>query len=483
MTELLAFGAVGAVITGYLQARRSGPKTATSQKSDDDASLSRFGLGYAIRHLFPTNFEYVHLNHGSYGVTPWPVMKAARKIMEGIEAFPDDFMRRNALRRFREASNVIGNFVHAPKDSVVFVENATAAVNVVLNSLRLKAGDAILINNHTYNACKNAAYWTAEKCGAEVLTQQIDLPQAGPAQILAEFAAYLDAHPNIRFALIDHISSPTAIVMPVKEMCAAARSRGVRIMVDGAHAPGMMDISMGDIGADWYTGNLHKWCFCLKGTAFLYTAPERQAETQSLIISHFWKLGYTERFFMQGTNDQSRYLSAPVALDFMKNQLGGVQAMRDHNRRLALAAAALLRKAWGTEGSYLVPQQPVDLTAPFLIPVELPLDWKVWTRVKPSTAAGAAAAAETDATRLSDADAEAALWADDGFNERIATAIFKGYRVQPQTFAWKVNGKVKVRKRSGSWRVVTVAGRDAASTATAITVIAAADVIGSYCCA
>jgi isopenicillin-N epimerase len=443
----LTFAAAAAALTGLVsvrdRARRASASAARASMAPlDSAALSLTSdfprLGAAIRALFPTDFSYTHLNHGSYGVAPKEVMQAARAVMDGIEAFPDDFMRRTALPRFRAAAEEVARFVGGEAGSVVFVENATAGVNAVLNSLRLKAGDAILINTHTYNACKNAAYWVAERCGAEVLTQPFPLPVSDPNALVADFEAYLDAHPNVRFALIDHITSPTAIVMPVERLCAACRARGVRVMVDGAHSPGQLSLDLASMGCDWYTGNLHKWCFALKGTALLYTAPARQAETQSLIISHFWRRSYAERFFMQGTNDQSRYLTARDGLAFIDAKIGGLDAMREYNTRLVSLGADILCAAWGTRR-----MNPPGQCAPFLCPLECPIDWRVWVRrALPD-------GTEADARGLPLAEAEAALFADEGFNERVANAIFFGYRIQGVIFPWRVvvgeEGRTEVR--------------------------------------
>lgn len=423
-----------------------------------DNTLEQYNLGYKVRSLFPTNFQYIQLNHGSYGVAPKGIMRIARSIMEGIECFPDDFMRRNALRRFTEAANEINELLHlnGEPNSIVFVENATAGVNAVMNSLPLQPGDAILINNHTYNACKNAAYRVTERMGATVIVQQLDLPGclvqngkdsiASQAAIVQGFREQLEKYPQIKFALIDHITSPTAIVMPVKEMCKIAREKGVRIMVDGAHAPGQLPLDMQAIDCDWYTGNLHKWVFALKGTAILYTRPERQTETQSLIISHFWKKSYTERFFMQGTNDQSRYLSSPRGIDFITNYLGGIENMRNYNTTLVNYGAYILGQAWGTER--LIAEGPC--AAPFLATIECPINWRKWVRRTVNSTTTDIngqilnVKKEVDASDLSETEAEAALQADEGLNERIANAIFFGYQIQSVFYPWQVDGKIRL---------------------------------------
>ena len=435
------------------------PKTYSTETLElTDYTLEKYNLGYKVRGLFPLNFHYTQLNHGSYGVAPKLIMRNARSIMQQIESFPDDFMRRNALRRFNETANEVNELLHlnGEPNSIVFVENATAGVNAVMNSLNLQAGDAILINNHTYNACKNAAYRVTERVGAKVIVQQLDLPgtlvdngkdyQNCYKKIIENFKQQLENNPNIKFAFFDHITSPTAIVMPVAEMCKIARDKGVRIMVDGAHAPGQLPLDMQAIGCDWYTGNLHKWVFALKGTAILYTRPERQAETQSLIISHFWKKSYVERFFMQGTNDQSRYLSSPSGINFITNYLGGIDNMRQYNTNLVNYGAWILGHLWGTER--LICEGPC--AAPFLATIECPINWRKWVRRIVTTTSTdingqtVTVSKEMDASDLSETEAEAVLAADEGLNERIANAIFNGYQIQSVFYPWRVANKIRL---------------------------------------
>lgn len=123
-----------------------------------------------------------------------------------------------------------------------------------------------------------------ERSGAELVNLRLPLPLGCESDLVAKLEAALDAAPHVRFALLDHITSPTNLVLPVRELAAVCRRRGVLVMIDGAHAPGQLPLTLSELGVDWYAGNLHKWCYCPKGVAVLYTAAERQAETQSLVI-------------------------------------------------------------------------------------------------------------------------------------------------------------------------------------------------------
>lgn len=421
--ETVAGVAAAAALAALLSRRRA-------QKEKGPKPLNP-AFGTAIRSLFPTDQSFTHLNHGSYGVAPKEVMAHAHEIMDGIEAFPDDFFRRTALPRFRAASEKVAEFLKAEPGSLVFVDNATTGVNTVLRSFPLSSTDAILINDNTYNAVKNAVYDRAANTGAKVVSYTVTLPvpTEGERALVDQFARVLDAHPNITLAIIDHITSPTGIVMPVAAMVKEAKRRGVRILIDGAHAPGQLALDLTAIGADWYTGNLHKWCYTLKGVAVLVVGKDVQDMTQGPVISHFWRKSLHERFYMQGTNDQSRYLSAPFALQWVQDRLGGWQQVRDYNSTLARTAADMLCARWGT-GVLL----PASLSAPFLICIEYPLDWKVWVRTSEGR----------NCAGWSDEQAEAALAKDEGYNERVATALFHGWRLQSQAFTWKVGGKVRL---------------------------------------
>lgn len=423
--ELAAAAFTIAAATELLRRRRDGAAQSPRKPS------SRYGA--AVRPLFALDFKYTHLNHGSYGTAPYEVMAKASRIMLRIESFPDAFMRRSALGEFAAASDACGATIFkAPAGSTVFVENATAGVNAVLRSLPLKAGDVMLMFNHTYNACKNAINDTASKTGASVETIELPLPLTTSQALVEQLRAHLDAHPAVKFVLLDHITSPTAIVMPVAAMSALCKQRGIWVMVDGAHAPGQIPhLDVPAIGCDWYVGNLHKWVFALKGTALLYSAPGVQEWTQGVIISHFWRKPYQHRFFMQGTNDQSRYLSAADGIAFLQERLGGFAAMQEYNASLASAGADILCSAWGTSRAI-----PSDMCAPFLVMLEAPLNWRKWVRrTLPDGTEG-------DVTGLPEAEAVAAMRADEGLNERIANAIFYRAGIQSVFFPWEHGGRV-----------------------------------------
>ena len=288
---------VGGVILARTRAAPEATRQTGTTDGIDNAQLALVAkyegrFGYACRRKFWLDFRVVHLNHGSYGTVPRTVSAAIAAESIAIERWPDDFFRRHALRRYREVADAVAARFGAPAGSVALVVNATEGVNTVLRSLRLLPGEAILVSDNTYRACANAVCDAVGRRSASVITMRFPLPVSSPLTLLAAFEAALAAHPEIRVALVDHITSPTGIVMPVRAMIVAAHSRGVRVLVDGAHVPVQLPLDLAALDADWYTGNLHKWAFAAKGSALLYTAPRHSspADIQGLAVSHFWQV-------------------------------------------------------------------------------------------------------------------------------------------------------------------------------------------------
>lgn len=425
--DLLTAAAAASFVLGATLIVRARAARAAAAAAESGPDTSHLGL--ACRSHFLLDFSFTHLNHGSYGTAPRSVVAAALAELRGIEAFPDDFMRRRALQRYKATGDVVARLVNAPAGSVVLVENATTAVNAVLVSLDLRPGDQLLLLDQTYNACALAARGEAARRGCSVAVLPVALPAADADAVVADFSAALAAAVRgapggrARFILLDHIASATGMLFPIARLVAAARAHVDYVMVDGAHAPAMLELDLAALRADWYTGNLHKWAFAPKGVAFLHTRDELQAAQRPLVTSHLAHArDWRERFWMQGTADYSRALAVPAALDFMSRELG-VAAMRAYNTRLCAAAAARLCARWGT-----APLLPAALAAPFMRSLGTPLDYRRF--VEPPLAAGA-----------SEAEAVAAALADAGLNERVAGAIFAASRVQGQFAFWVVGGR------------------------------------------
>ncbi|MFI5308317.1 MAG: aminotransferase class V-fold PLP-dependent enzyme [Polyangiales bacterium] len=287
------------------------------------------------------------LNHGSFGACPRPVLELQTELRARLEREPVRFFVRELEGLLDAAREELGRFVGAAAADLAFVPNATAGVNTVLRSLALQPGDELLTTDHSYRACRNALEATAERAGARVIVAQVPFPVRSPDEIVSAVLARRSS--RTRLALLDHVTSPTAVVFPIAPLVAELAASGVDTLVDGAHAPGMLDLSLRDIGAAYYTGNCHKWLCAPKSVAFLHVNESRQQAVRPLSISH----GATairegrSRFLLehdwQGTFDPTPALCIPAAIGFLGSLLdGGWPALRERNHALACSARALL---------------------------------------------------------------------------------------------------------------------------------------------
>ncbi len=305
-----------------------------------------------LRH-WPLDPAITYLNHGTVGATPKKVLAKQQALREEMERQPARFLLRELsalsgpssrpVPRLREAAEAVGRFVGAKGQDLVFVDNATTGVNAVLQSLDLRPGDEILITNLAYGAVANAARFVAERAGAHLVTVALPFPLSDEAPLVSAVAEALT--PRTRLAILDHITSETALVLPLAEMAAPCRAAGVPVLADGAHAPGAIPLDIPSLGVDYYTGNLHKWALAPKGCGILWVAPERQPHLHPPVISWGLGQGFTQEFDWVGTKDPTPYLSAPAALDLLHEW--GWEAMRGYNHRLAWDAALMLTGRWG----------------------------------------------------------------------------------------------------------------------------------------
>lgn len=301
-------------------------------------------FGAAARPLFLLEDGGVHLNHGSYGGTPKSVLQVQRRWQEAMEREPSRFMDREFRPALRVAAERLSRYVGVPGREIALVENATSAVNAVLDGLALGPNDAVLITSQTYNAVRNAVLYRCGRAGARIDTVDLPFPVQSAEQIVDAFRSGLTT--RTRLVVIDHVTSQTATVMPVAEMAAAAREAGARVLVDGAHAPGMIPLDLVATGAHWYTGNCHKWMFAPKGCAFLWAEDSVRDELHPLVISHGHGQGFVAEFDWTGTRDASAQHALPAALAFRERF--GDAAVRKHNHDLVVRAAHLLAESWDT---------------------------------------------------------------------------------------------------------------------------------------
>jgi len=238
----------------------------------------------ALRTRFALDPDVVFLNHGSFGACPREVLRRQSALRERLEREPVQFMLEERPRLLDEARERVAAFVGADAEDLAFVPNATSGVNAVLRSMKLEPGDEILVTNQGYHACTNAARYVAERSGARVVEVRLPFPLISSEEVgLAVNGAITK---RTRLVLLDHVTSPTGLVMPLDKLVVAIEARGVRTLVDGAHGPGMLDLDLRALGASYYTGNLHKWCCAPKGAAFLWVRGDRAGDVHAPVISH-----------------------------------------------------------------------------------------------------------------------------------------------------------------------------------------------------
>ena len=287
------------------------------------------------------------LNHGAFGACPRVILEAQRELQATLEREPVDFMSRHWERRLDAVRVALGSFVGADPDDLALVPNATTGVNTILRSLLFSPNDEILVTDHGYNACANAARFVAEREGLRVVVAHVPFPLTDAQQITEALLAAVT--PRTRLALVDHVASATGLVFPIEAIVAALRERNVLTLVDGAHAPGMVPLALHSLGAAYYTGNCHKWMCAPKGSAFLHVRKDLQAQVHPLVISHGANARRTDRsrfrleFDFTGTQDPTAWLVVPEAIRFLGSLLpGGWAELRARNHALAVRGRAIL---------------------------------------------------------------------------------------------------------------------------------------------
>ena len=264
--------------------------------------------------------DVAFFNHGSFGACPRPVFEAYQTWQRELETEPIDFLGRRARGLLQQGRRHLADFVGTTADNLVFVSNVTHGVNIVARSLKLEPGDEVLAPNQEYGAAEKAWIFVCRQRGARYLTQPISLPVSDPDSFVDQFWAGVTERTRVIF--MSHITSPTALIQPVAQICRRAREAGILTVIDGAHAPGQIELALDELGADFYTGNCHKWLCAPKGAGFLYARPERQALLDPLIVGWGWENPNTDRpqfisnFEWLGTDDPAAYLTVATAIDY-----------------------------------------------------------------------------------------------------------------------------------------------------------------------
>jgi isopenicillin-N epimerase len=323
--------------------------------------------------------EVVFLNHGSFGACPRPVFEDYQRWQLQLERQPVEFLdsRRGLAINLAVVRQAMAAEFGTTPDNIAAVTNATSGLNIVIQSIPLQAGDEILTTDHEYSALDKTWAYVARKTGAKIVVVDVPLPLTSAEAFHDAVAAGMTARTKVLF--LSHITSPTALLFPIESLIAEARTRGIYSVIDGAHTPGHIPLALDTMGADFYSGNCHKWLMSPKGSAFLYVRPEHQAMLDPLVISHGWtadnkepgvrgpfgNFAFVDEVEMQGTRDPAPWLAIPAAIAFRReNDWWQVAA---DCQRLAQETAARLRDLTG-----LPALSSPEFSAPQMVAMPIP---------------------------------------------------------------------------------------------------------------
>jgi len=278
-----------------------------------------------FKSMFSFDHQLHFLNHGSFGACPKPVFEQYQQWQRKLEEQPVQFLGREYHKLIRAAIEPLAEFLRTLPDNLVFVPNATYGVNLVARSLDLQPGDEILSSDHEYGACDYTWNFICQKQGARYLCQSLPYPSVSEQEMVDLF--WQGVTKRTRLIFLSHISSPTALRLPVEAICQRACEHGILTLIDGAHAPGQIPLHLDPLRADFYTGNCHKWMLSPKGTGFLYAAPAMQNLVEPLIVSWGYQTDpskssgsrFLDLLTWTGTHDPAAYLSVPAAIRFLQD--------------------------------------------------------------------------------------------------------------------------------------------------------------------
>ncbi|MFM7156471.1 MAG: aminotransferase class V-fold PLP-dependent enzyme [Bacteroidota bacterium] len=299
-----------------------------------------------IRDLFLIDKSITFLNNGSFGATPRHILEYQDSIRQRMELQPVNFMVQQLPLLLRNALQNIAPFIGAHADDLVFVDNATTGANAVIQSLMhsWKKGDEILTTNHVYGAVRTTLQHATSIMGAKLIEAHVPFPISDELDCINAIKKHLNK--KTKLLVIDHITSPTGIIFPIREIIAECTKKNIPVFVDGAHAPGMIPLNLNELNADWYTGNCHKWLFAPKGCALLWTDPTHQPIMHPTVISHGYKQGYHQEFDWTGTKDHSAYIASQLGMKFHQSMDSEYLMMAYHAK--AIAMRNMISEAWKT---------------------------------------------------------------------------------------------------------------------------------------
>lgn len=288
----------------------------------------------------------VFLNHGSFGSCPNAILDLQTQIRTRTELDPIRELVSNFESNYNENKIALAQFVSCNPNDLVLMKNTTSGANTILNSLTFNEGDEILTHSHAYGACINVLKHYAEKKNCKLVIAEIPFPISSEDEI---FTAILNlVSTKTKFVLLDHVTSATGIIFPVEKLTKEIESRGIEVLIDGAHAPGMIDLNIDSLGASYYIGNCHKWVCSPRGSALLHVRKDKQSKIHPLQISHYNDLHegtdahWSAQFVWPGTDDYSTYLLLKDSIHYMENIFGSWEALRKQNRTLCLEARKMI---------------------------------------------------------------------------------------------------------------------------------------------
>jgi isopenicillin-N epimerase len=311
-------------------------------------------FGHRMREHFMLDPDYTYLNHGTVGAPPKRVLRKQQDLRDEMERQPSRFVLRELAgpqpapwrseTRIREAARLVAGFVGSRPEDLVFVPNVTSGLNAVLHSIRLGADDEVLIPDLAYGAISLAARSVTAERGARLKIVATPYPLRDAAALVDAVVAAIT--PQTKLAIVDHITAQSALIMPVADLVRECHSRGVPVLVDGAHAPGSLALDIQSLGADWYAANLHKWAHGPRACGILWAAADRQAILQSPVVSWGSGHGFHREFEWTATADPTNYLAAPEGIATLRDW--GFPAVLEYIHSLAWDAATILTAAWNT---------------------------------------------------------------------------------------------------------------------------------------
>ena len=262
------------------------------------------------------------LNHGSFGATPKSVFREYQRWQLELERQPVEFLGRRITKLMADSRAVLGKYLGTHADNLVYTPNATIALNIIARSLELSSNDEVLATDHEYGAIDRMWRFLSKERGFRYINQQIRTPLTTAENFIHDF--WQSVTHRTRVIFISHITSPTSLIFPIKEIIRRARQAGILTIIDGAHAPGQIPLHLDSLGADFYCGNLHKWLCAPKGAGVLHARPKRQHLLKPLVISWGYESEtpsnsqFIDHNEWWGTRDMAAFLSVPAAIEFQE---------------------------------------------------------------------------------------------------------------------------------------------------------------------